>query len=398
MGSGIPMDEIKYTSIKRSMTITFIITICFICLLSGVTIFLANHEQQEILRNRYAIIRNSNLKMDESTEGYIIDVNENDIEWYGLSTRQNIAYYGCYFIMIGFPVLYIVLGIGVAATIYYKAKLRVPILQLQNGMKRIRNNDLDFNIEYSSNDELGQLCYAMEKMRKELRHNNKILWETLEQRKLLNTSVAHDLRTPITVLKGYLDYLQKNIPQDKVTEEMLLETVSSMQGAVSRLEHYVECVRDIEKIENIKINREYLDTNLLVAEIESNVYQLGKDKKIVFKVDEVYPSVNLDKIALIRVLENLLQNALRYAKNQITIHVYSLGNYLMISVQDDGIGFSEKDLKQATDIFYGNEKGNEHFGIGLSVCKLLCEKHGGFLQVENNNVSGACVTAAFHIF
>lgn len=283
MGSGIPVDKIKHTSIKRSMTITFIITICFISLLSGITIFFTNQEQQEILRNRYAIIRNPNFKVNGSTEGYIIDVNKNDVEWHGLSTGQNIAYYGCYSAMIGLPILYTILGIGAAAAIYYRKKLRVPILQLQNGMKRIQNNDLDFSIEYNSNDELGQLCYSMEKMRKELRHNSKILWETLEQRKLLNASVAHDLRTPITVLKGYLDYLQRNIPQDKVTEETLLETVSSMQGAVARLEHYVECVRDIEKIENIEISREQLDTNLLFAEIESNVHQLGKDKRIVCK-------------------------------------------------------------------------------------------------------------------
>lgn len=65
-------------------------------------------------------------------------------------------------------------------------------------MKRIQDNDLDFSIEYSSDDELGQLCRSMEKMRKELCHNNKVLWETLRQRKLLNAFVAHDLRTPIT--------------------------------------------------------------------------------------------------------------------------------------------------------------------------------------------------------
>ncbi len=90
------------------------------------------------------------------------------------------------------------------------------------------------------------------KMRKELRCNNKVLWETLSQRKLLNASVAHDLRTPITVLRGYIDFLEKNIPQDKLTEEMLMDTISSMQGAVLRLERYVECVRDVEKIEGIE--------------------------------------------------------------------------------------------------------------------------------------------------
>ena len=84
--------------------------------------------------------------------------------------------------------------------------------------------------------------------------------ESLEQRKLLNASIAHDLRTPITVLKGYLDYLEKNIPQDKLTEDMLMETLSSMQGATTRLQQYVDCVRDIEKIENIEIKREPQNT------------------------------------------------------------------------------------------------------------------------------------------
>ena len=93
----------------------------------------------------------------------------------------------------------------------------------------------------------------MAKMRSDLWPKQKALWESLEQRKLLNASVAHDIRTPITVLKGYLDYLEKMIPQDKLTEDMLLDTVSSMQGAVNRLEQYVDCVRDVEKIENIEI-------------------------------------------------------------------------------------------------------------------------------------------------
>ena len=112
------MGKIKNMSIKRSMTITFIITVCLVGVLCGITIFWANHSQQEI-----------------------------------------------------------------AAAIYYRVKLRVPISQLQNGMRRIQDNDLDFSIKYSGDDELGKLCSSMEKMRKELCHNNKTLWETLQQRR-----------------------------------------------------------------------------------------------------------------------------------------------------------------------------------------------------------------------
>lgn len=273
------MGKIKNMSIKRSMTITFIITVCLVGVLCGITIFWANHSQQEILKNQYLIIKSPNYTVDKTTNKYILNTDENDIEWHRLSVGENIAFYGSYFAMIGLPILYIIVGIGSAAAIYYRVKLRVPISQLQNGMRRIQDNDLDFSIKYSGDDELGKLCSSMEKMRKELCHNNKTLWETLQQRKLLNTSVAHDLRTPITVLRGYLDFLEKNIPQDKLTEEMLMDTVSSMQGAVLRLERYAECVRDVEKIESIEIRREQQDTVSLLKEMESNICQLEDEKK-----------------------------------------------------------------------------------------------------------------------
>lgn len=391
------MDKIKNASIKRSMTLTFIITICMIGVFSGITIFMANQSQQEILRNKYLMVKSPDYELDKSTNQYTIDIDGSVVEWHGLSMAENIAYYGCYAAMIGLPVLSIIIGIGSAAAIYYRMKLKAPILQLQEGMKRIQDNDLDFSIGYSSDDELGQLCRSMEKMRKELRHNNKTLWETLQQRKLLNTSVAHDLRTPITVLRGYLDFLEKNIPQDKLTEEMLMDTISSMQGAVLRLERYAECVRDVEKIESIEIKREQQNTVSLLKEMESNICQLKDDKKVVFLTDIFLPSINIDKSVVFRVLENLLQNAMRYRKEKVIVEVYQRDGLFLISVKDDGKGFSEEDLRQATNMFYGKEKGSEHFGIGLGVCRLLCEKHGGFLQISNNEFSGAYVIAAFDI-
>lgn len=387
----------KTKSIKKSMTMTFLITIVIICLLSAITIFLANHTQQEILKNRHMIIRNAKYQVNESAEGYLIDIDEKDVEWQKLSPQQNAIYYGCYFAIIGLPIVYIVGGIGMAATIYYRKKLRMPILQLQRGMERIQDNDLDFKIEYNENDELGQLCCSMEKMRRELRHNNRALWEALEQRKLLNSSVAHDLRTPITVIRGYLDFLEKNIPQDKLTEEMIMDTLSSMQGAVSRLERYVDCVRDIEKIESIESKREPQEVVALLNEMESNAHQLIKDKELVFTRDILVSTISIDKYLLFRIVENLLQNALRYAEKKIEVSISQKDNILVITVKDDGSGFSENDLKQATTMFYGNDKNNEHFGIGLSVSKLLCEKQGGCLYIKNNEKAGACVTAYLEI-
>ncbi len=392
------MGKIKTKSLRTSMAVTFLITICVTALLSSITIFAANQVQHEILKKRYMTINSPDFQMDENTGNYILDIDNNNITWQPLSTWDTVVYYGSYAAMVGLPVFYIAVGIGAAAAVYYRKKLREPITQLQNGVERIQEDNLDFHIEYDGDDELGQLCCSMEKMRRELRQKHKALWESLEQRKLLNASVSHDLRTPITVLKGYLDYLEKNIPQDKLTEDMLLDTVSSMQGAVNRLELYVESVRDIEKIENIEIEKRSENVKLLLNELRSNVRQLAGNKEIIISNDIAVDKIQIDKGVFFRILENLLQNALRYAEKQVSINLSHKKDFLILTVKDDGKGFSAADLEKATTVFYSNDKEKQHFGIGLSVCKILCEKHGGLLYVGNQKEKGACVTAKLKSF
>ena len=393
------MGKVKTKSLKLSMTVMFLITICIIAMLSALTIFAANKLQQELLKKRYVMISSPDFQIDENTGNYIFAVNSNTITWQPFSTGDAIAYYGSYVAIIGLPVLFIMIGIGAAAAIYYQKKLKIPITQLQNGVEKIQEDNLDFYIEYNEDDELGQLCCSMEKMRSELRKKQKALWESLEQRKLLNASVAHDIRTPITVLKGYLDYLEKMIPQDKLTEDMLLDTVSSMQGAVNRLEQYVDCVRNVEKIENIEIEKRPENVKRLLDEMRSNVQQLETNKEILISSNIMtMDEVRLDKSVFFRIFENLLQNVLRYAKKQVHISILQNKNFLILTVEDDGNGFAEKDLEKAATVFYSSDKEGQHFGIGLSICRILCEKHGGLLSISNNkNKSGACVTAKLNM-
>lgn len=392
------MGKIKTKSLRTSIAVTFLVTICVIALLSSITIFAANQVQHEILKKRYMTINSPDFQVDENTGNYILDIDNNNITWQPLSTWDTVVYYGSYAAMVGLPVFYIAVGIGAAAAVYYRKKLREPITQLQNGVERIQEDNLDFHIEYDGDDELGRLCCSMEKMRRELRQKHKALWESLEQRKLLNASVSHDLRTPITVLKGYLDYLEKNIPQDKLTEDMLLDTVLSMQGAINRLELYVESVRDIEKIENIEIEKRSENVKLLLNELRSNVQQLAGNKEIIISNDITVDKIQIDKGVFFRILENLLQNALRYAEEQVSINLSHKKDFLILTVKDDGKGFSAADLEKATTVFYSNDKEKQHFGIGLSVCKILCEKHGGLLYVGNQKEKGAYVTAKLKSF
>ena len=393
------MGKVKTKSLKLSMTITFLITICIIAVMSALTIFAANKLQQELLKKQYLMISSPDFRIDESTGNYVFDIDKNTITWQPFSTGDAVAYYGSYVAMIGLPVLFITIGIGVTATIYYQKKLKIPIAQLQNGVEKIQEDNLDFHVEYNEDDELGELCCTMEKMRSELWQKQKALWESLEQRKLLNASVAHDIRTPITVLKGYLDYLEKMIPQDKLTEDMLLDTVSSMQGAVNRLEQYVDCVRDVEKIENIEIEKRPENVKRLLDEMRSNVQQLETNKEILISSNIMtMDEVRLDKSVLFRIFENLLQNALRYAKKQVRINISQKKDFLILTVEDDGNGFAGKDLEKAATVFYSSDKEGQHFGIGLSICRILCEKHGGLLSISNNkNKRGACVTAKLNI-
>lgn len=393
------MGKVKTKSLKSSMTVMFLITICIIAILSAFTIFAANKLQQKLLKKQYLMISSPDFKIDENTGNYVFDIDKNTITWQPFSTGDAVAYYGSYVAMIGLPVLFITIGIGVAATIYYQKKLKIPIAQLQNGVEKIQEDNLDFHVEYNEDDELGELCCSMEKMRSELWQKQKALWESLEQRKLLNASVAHDIRTPITVLKGYLDYLEKMIPQDKLTEDMLLDTVSAMQGAVNRLEQYVDCVRDVEKIENIEIEKRPENVRRLLDEMRSNVKQLETNKEILISSNIMtMDEVRLDKSVFFRIFENLLQNALRYAKKQVHISILQNKNFLILTVEDDGNGFAEKDLEKAATVFYSSDKEGQHFGIGLSICRILCEKHGGLLSISNNkNKSGACVTAKLNI-
>lgn len=106
-----------------------------------------------------------------------------------------------------------------ADIIFYKVKLKIPIEILNKGANEISNNNLDFYLEYKSNDELGNLCSAFEKMRLQLNKNNIKMWTMIDDRKQLNAAFSHDLRNPLTVLKGYSDYLIKYMPTGKLSDK-----------------------------------------------------------------------------------------------------------------------------------------------------------------------------------
>ena len=290
--------------------------------------------------------------------------------------------------------LWSLLCVVVCGIIFYHRKIEKPISILLEASENISNNRLDFSVEVPEKNEFGELCLSFEKMRVALKENNIEMWRQVEERKRLNAAFSHDLRTPLTVLKGQSEILSKYVP--KMYEEKIIETAETMKRHIIRLETYVNTMNDLQRLEDVEVKKELVDVKELEHQMRITGAAVCKGKEFVlyqniFDVD----SVKIDTSIAMQVYENLLSNAVRYAKRKIEIAIDKKDSLLLLNVVDDGAGFTAKDLSNAMKPFYKaeNEINNEHFGMGLNICKMLCEKHGGYLQISNEN--GAKAVAAF---
>ena len=290
--------------------------------------------------------------------------------------------------------LWSLLCVVVCGIIFYHRKIEKPISILLEASENISNNRLDFSVEVPEKNEFGELCLSFEKMRVALKENNIEMWRQVEERKRLNAAFSHDLRTPLTVLKGQSEILSKYVP--KMSEEKIIDTAETMKRHIIRLETYVNTMNDLQRLEDVEVKKELVDVKELEHQMRITGAAVCKGKEFVlyqniFDVD----SVKIDTSIAMQVYENLLSNAVRYAKRKIEIAIDKKDSLLLLNVVDDGAGFTAKDLSNAMKPFYKaeNEINNEHFGMGLNICKMLCEKHGGYLQISNEN--GAKAVAAF---
>ncbi len=350
-----------------------------------------------------------------------------------------------------------VLSLGVAGVIFYRWKLKTPIALLREGTERIRRHDLDFTFPPAGGDELGEVCCAFEQMRAELEKTNRELWRQSEERRRLNAAFAHDLRNPVTVLKGTVRLLKENRQDSRAIERLEAYTM--------RIEQYIEAMSSVQKLEQIPVRKEEVPLSILCGELEETARLLcpslavevscaaggesrsgeaersprgegddeaerrlggegedeversligkggygaergrraGKSRRLEKesgdgkkreKADE--RKVALDHGIFLTVAENLTCNAARFAEKEIKIALVVQDNTLMLSVADDGPGFSEKMLKEGPKPFGREEGESRHFGMGLYSSSLLCGKQGGDLRLENREKGGALVTACF---
>ena len=107
----------------------------------------------------------------------------------------------------------------------------------------------------------------------------------------------------------------------------------------------------------------------------------------------------IDVYIFMEVMENIVANALRYAKEKIDVKIQKDGKFLKLLIMDDGKGFSERDIIHACRPYYReqSDEDTQHYGLGLYICKVLCEKHGGSIELGNNKFGGGCVQVIFNI-
>ncbi len=390
-------NKIKDMSLRKSLYLIIFIVLIIVSSLTIFTTLITSKARQDIMNQREIVVTGYNINNNGNSIVYNVD--KDNYEYQKLSPAENIKYNIYSVLMIILPITYIMLGGYLIVYIYYKIKLRTPIILLSDGIKNLLEDNLDFSVQYSRNDELGLLCQTLEKVRNELYDNNKRMWNLLEERKILTDSVSHDLRTPITVMKGYLDYLGKSICKNKLDTKNIETTLKSMNEATNRLENYVNSIQNIQKIDNIKLAKTDVDVTDFISGLKKDFLMIAKekDRKLVIEDKIDLNKVCIDKSVVYRILENIIDNAFRYSKEKIIIYINQRDKFLEFQIIDDGDGFSEDDLKNATNRFYTSKSNSGLFGIGLTISKMLCEKHGGTLKIRNDKKLGASITFSIKI-
>lgn len=329
---------------------------------------------------------------------YSIDKIDNGLS--SLSPNKQKVYLSLSALMVFLPALYTIIGIICCAVWFYRRKLYPPIRVLSDAAEQIANRELDFTVASSANNELGALCDSFETMRQALYENNRRMLRMMEERRMLQSSVAHDLRNPISIIEGYTEYISHNIDSSEFTKEKLSHMISNIDTSVKRLTQYTNSIQDIYKLEDLEIERKeeqlpdvinkMLDDFVLLA--ENN----GLTLDVVLQISK--RTALLDMTVLYRILENIITNSLRFARSHISIHVKEQDSTLTFRIADDGCGFREKDLNNRNKYSISTNSSDNHMGMGLIVSRILCRKHGGSLNYYNSPDGGAvsevCICAA----
>ena len=264
--------------------------------------------------------------------------------------------------------------------------IAVPLVKLRKATRNIKEGNMDFVLEVEGNDEFSQLCQDFEEMRKRLKESTeeKILMD--KENKELISNISHDLKTPITAVKGYVEGIMDGVAD---TPEKMDRYVRTIYNKTNEMDHLINELTFYSKIDTNRIP--YTFSKLNVEDYFSDcAEELGLEMET-RGIELVYANyvekgvqVIADGEQIRRVIHNIVSNAIKYMekpKGIIQLRVKDVGDFIQVEIEDNGKGIAAKDLPYIFDRFYrtdvsrNSSKGGS--GIGLSIVKKIMEDHGG---------------------
>jgi len=283
----------------------------------------------------------------------------------------------------------------------YRSVLR-PLNRLRKGMNKIKEGDLDYSVVSDTDDEIGQLCEDFEQMRIRLKEliNSRLAYE--EEIRELISNISHDLKTPLTAIKGYAEGLIDGVADTEQKQEKYLKTIMTKANDISilvdELSFYarIDCNTIPYSFKEINLN-EYFNDCIEELNFDFEI----KNIELVFE-NETEPdtSVVADAEQLKRVINNIIGNSIKYLDKDkkrgcIRIHLKDMGSFVQVEIVDNGIGIHEADLPFIFDRFYradasrNSRKGGS--GLGLAIAKKIIEDHSGRIWAESEIGKGTTV-------
>ncbi len=278
----------------------------------------------------------------------------------------------------------------------YRSVLR-PLSKLQEATRKIRDGNLDFTLEVEEDDEIGELCQDFEEMRIRLKENaeEKIQYD-IENKELIS-NISHDLKTPITAIKGYVEGIMDGVASSPEKLDKYIRTIYNKANDMDRL---IDELTFYSKIDTNKIPYEFNKINVnsyfgdcveeVGLDMDSRNIELGYFNYV---SDDVVVIADAEQMK--RVINNIISNSLKYMdkpKGIINIRIKDVGDFIQIEIEDNGRGIAAKDLPCIFDRFYRTDSSRNSSqggsGIGLSIVRKIVEDHGGRIWATSKEGMG----------
>lgn len=276
-------------------------------------------------------------------------------------------------------------------TTRFAKKLRLQLVPLFEATSEVAKQNLDFEVGHSNIKEFEDVLISFSHMKESLKSSLEQQWKAEQMQKEQIAALAHDLKTPLTVIQGNADL----ISETELDEEQRLYT-EYISSSSEQMQLYIRTLIDISRATTgYQLHMEDINLPAYVEQLQGQIAALCQTKKIGLQIEiESLPAVlSADKLLMERAILNVVNNALDYSPQDSHISILIAGDKrsLKISVTDAGPGFSQEDLLHAEEQFYMADRSrssNLHFGMGLFITKSIVRQHGGQLILSNSEKTG----------